>query len=130
MAQLILNGVVTGLIVALPAIALSLTFAILKFPNFAIGAMLTFAAYIAWALNTLAGVPLVGDSLRDLECAEAVGALPILVKTGKGPKTLSQLETAQAAGKLLQTLVFDDLAAFTESLLRGDLQDAVAASRG
>ena len=41
MAQLILNGVVTGLIVALPAIALSLTFAILKFPNFAIGAMLT-----------------------------------------------------------------------------------------
>ena len=75
-------------------------------------------------------MPLVGDSLRDLECAEAVGALPILVKTGKGPKTSSQLETAQAAGKLLQTLVFDDLAAFTESLLRGDLKDAVAASRG
>ena len=78
----------------------------------------------------LAGVPLVGDSLRDLECAEAVGALPILVRTGKGPRTLPQLEDAQAAGKLLRTVVFDDLAAFTESLLRGDLEDAIAASRG
>ena len=34
------------------------------------------------------------------------------------------------AGKLLGTVVFDDLAAFTESLLRGNLEDAIAASRG
>ncbi len=72
MAQLFLNGVVTGLIVALPAIALSLTFAILKFPNFAIGAMLTFAAYIAWALNTLAGVPLVAAAALTLVLFPAV----------------------------------------------------------
>lgn len=30
----------------------------------------------------------VGDSLRDLQAAESVGAKPILVKTGKGEKTL------------------------------------------
>jgi D-glycero-D-manno-heptose 1,7-bisphosphate phosphatase len=35
----------------------------------------------------LAGVPVVGDSLRDLESAVAVGAQPILVLTGKGKKT-------------------------------------------
>lgn len=35
----------------------------------------------------LAGVPVVGDSLRDLESAVAVGAQPILVLTGKGRKT-------------------------------------------
>jgi len=52
------------------------------------------------------------------------------VRTGKGPRTLPQLEDAQAAGKLLGTVVFDDLSAFTESLLRGDLEDAIAASRG
>ena len=51
--QLIISGIGTGLIVALPAIALSLTFGILRFPNFAIGAMLTFAAYMAWVLNVI-----------------------------------------------------------------------------
>jgi len=35
----------------------------------------------------LTGVPAVGDSLRDLEAAAAVGAQPILVLTGKGAKT-------------------------------------------
>ena len=63
MAQLLVNGLVTGLIVALPALALSLTFGILRFPNFAIGAMLTAAAYLAWVLNFYGGVPLVAAAL-------------------------------------------------------------------
>lgn len=37
--------------------------------------------------TNLAEVPVVGDSLRDLQCAVAVGAQPILVLTGKGEKT-------------------------------------------
>lgn len=61
--QLIVNGIGTGLIVALPAIALTLTFRILRFPNFAIGAMLTFAAYLAWVLNTIAGIPLMASAV-------------------------------------------------------------------
>ena len=36
----------------------------------------------------LAGVPAVGDALRDIEAALAVGAKPLLVKTGKGLRTL------------------------------------------
>ena len=35
----------------------------------------------------LAGVPMIGDSLRDVEAAAAVGAKPWLVLTGKGRKT-------------------------------------------
>lgn len=38
----------------------------------------------------LNGVPAVGDSLRDLQAAQAVGASPILVETGKGRKTLQR----------------------------------------
>jgi D-glycero-D-manno-heptose 1,7-bisphosphate phosphatase len=38
----------------------------------------------------LAGVPAVGDSFRDLEAARAVGAMPILVETGKGRRTLAR----------------------------------------
>lgn len=57
-AQLILNGFVTGLLLALPALALTLIFGILKFPNFAIGSMLTAGAYAAWIGNSLLGMPL------------------------------------------------------------------------
>ncbi len=35
----------------------------------------------------LAGVPMIGDSLRDVEAAVAAGAKPYLVLTGKGRKT-------------------------------------------
>ncbi|MGR9014833.1 MAG: D-glycero-beta-D-manno-heptose 1,7-bisphosphate 7-phosphatase [Gammaproteobacteria bacterium] len=38
----------------------------------------------------LTGMAVIGDSLRDLQAAEAVGASPILVKTGKGQKTLTE----------------------------------------
>lgn len=39
---------------------------------------------------SLNGMAVVGDSLRDLQSAQAVGASPMLVKTGKGKKTLDQ----------------------------------------
>jgi D-glycero-D-manno-heptose 1,7-bisphosphate phosphatase len=59
----------------------------------------------------LTGVPIVGDSLRDLEAATVLGASPHLVLTGKGQKTLD-------AGVLpAGTVVHADLMAFTKSLL-------------
>jgi D-glycero-D-manno-heptose 1,7-bisphosphate phosphatase len=38
----------------------------------------------------LAGVPAIGDSLRDIEAAAAAGAAPMLVETGKGARTLDR----------------------------------------
>ena len=59
----------------------------------------------------LTGVPIVGDSLRDLEAATVLGASPHLVRTGKGQKTVE-------AGILpAGTVVHADLMAFTKSLL-------------
>lgn len=52
----------------------------------------------------LAGVPSVGDSLRDLQAAAAAGAQPILVLTGKGAKTKS------AGAMPDNTIVFSNLA--------------------
>lgn len=62
---------------------------------------------IARRMNmSLEGVPMVGDSLRDLQAAAAAGARPVLVLTGKGRKT-------RAAGGLPEgTAIFADLAAF------------------
>jgi D-glycero-D-manno-heptose 1,7-bisphosphate phosphatase len=49
------------------------------------GLLKAFAADFHVDLTTVA---VIGDSLRDLQAAEAVGAKPILVKTGKGRQTL------------------------------------------
>lgn len=38
----------------------------------------------------LQGIPMIGDSERDLQAARAVGGRPILVKTGNGLKTLEE----------------------------------------
>ena len=60
----------------------------------------------------LQGVPAVGDSPRDLAAAVLVGATPMLVKTGKGEKTL-------AADNLPPgTRVFADLAAVADELIQ------------
>ncbi len=62
----------------------------------------------------LTGVPAVGDALRDLQAARAVGAVPYLVRTGKGARTL-------AAGEgLADVAVFADLHALVEHLLRAE----------
>ena len=59
----------------------------------------------------LKGVPCVGDALRDLEAAEAVGGQPILVLTGKGEKT-------RAGGTMpRKTQVFADLAEVSRHLV-------------
>jgi D-glycero-D-manno-heptose 1,7-bisphosphate phosphatase len=59
----------------------------------------------------LRGVPVVGDSLRDLQVAESVDAWPLLVKTGKGKKTLA------AGGLPKNTTVFTDLTEAVDQLL-------------
>ena len=68
---------------------------------------------ISRRFNTpLLGVPSIGDALRDLKASESVGALPILVKTGKGQRTLD------AGGLPESTLVFPDLAAAVKQILQ------------
>jgi D-glycero-D-manno-heptose 1,7-bisphosphate phosphatase len=59
----------------------------------------------------LQGVPIIGDSLRDLQAAQQVGANPILVKTGKGERTLAKGEGLDGIP------VYDNLAAAVSALL-------------
>jgi len=64
--------------------------------------------------SELTGVPCVGDSLRDLQAAEAVGAQPMLVLTGKGEKTLRDGDFPR------NTVIFPDLAFAVSALLVGE----------
>ena len=62
----------------------------------------------------LTGVPCIGDSLRDLVSADAVGGEPMLVLTGKGEKTLREGNFPK------NTVIFPDLAFAVSALLAGE----------
>jgi len=64
---------------------------------------------------SLHGVPAIGDSLRDLQAAQAVGALPLLVLTGKGLLTQRKLVDSTA-----DVPVFENLAAAVDALLESE----------
>ncbi len=73
----------------------------------------------------MSGVPAVGDSMRDLQAAQEVGALPVLVKTGKGKKTLKMLKKNDSPLSPEEVIDFKDLASFTDALLAGDLDETI-----
>ncbi len=59
---------------------------------------------------SLAGVPLVGDKVGDMELARRVGARPILVLTGYGQATLASLNDTEVE-------TFSDLASAASALI-------------
>jgi D-glycero-D-manno-heptose 1,7-bisphosphate phosphatase len=65
----------------------------------------------------LADVPVVGDSLRDLQAGAAVGCRPHLVRTGKAAQ-LDDAQIAQLCGQVAGTQVHADLKAFAEFLIQ------------
>jgi branched-subunit amino acid ABC-type transport system permease component len=71
-AQYIFNGIVTGGILALPAVAFSLLWRLLRFPNFAVSTYLTVGAFAAFALNRGLGWPIEAAWLAALATTGAV----------------------------------------------------------
>tara|TARA_R110000787_G_scaffold20281_8_gene60353 strand:- start:328 stop:873 length:546 start_codon:yes stop_codon:yes gene_type:complete len=59
---------------------------------------------------SLEGVPFVGDSLSDIQAAQAAGARPILVRSGKGRRT-------ESGPGLEGVPIYDDLAAYVAECL-------------
>ncbi len=59
----------------------------------------------------LKNVPVIGDSLKDLQAAAAVGAIPILVLTGNGQATRTNPEVPA------DTRIFENLAAAVDALV-------------
>ncbi len=67
----------------------------------------------------LSKVPAVGDSVRDLQAGAAAGALPHLVRTGKGA-ALDEAGIAAIQAQVPAALVHADLAAFATHLMLGE----------
>jgi len=64
-------------------------------------------------LSDCSDIIVVGDSLRDLQAAQAVNAKPYLVRTGKGERTIKKGEGLEGIS------VYNDLSDFVNQLLDG-----------
>jgi len=73
--QALINGVMAGTLIAVPAIGFTAIFAVLRFPNFAVASYATVGAFAAWWANTALGLPVVPALLIAFLAAGAVGVV-------------------------------------------------------
>ena len=66
--------------------------------------------------TSLANVLFVGDNINDIKAARAAGAMPVLVKTGKGEQTAGLI----AENDSMNIPVYENLADLVNSILEGN----------
>jgi len=72
-AQLVLNGIMAGTILAVPAIGLTSIYAVLRFPNFALASHATVGAFAGYLANVQLGLPILPSVLCAFLAAGLVG---------------------------------------------------------
>ncbi|WP_430912945.1 branched-chain amino acid ABC transporter permease [Methylobacterium sp. sgz302541] len=107
--QLLLNGAVSGLLLALPALAVSLTFGILKFPNFAVGGSLTLGAYAGWVFNTQFGFQIAAAALL---AAATVALVSVLLDIAVFGRLREQGSIALMVASMGVSLILENLCRF------------------
>jgi neutral amino acid transport system permease protein len=113
LAQLMINGLALGSIIALAAVGLTLTYGILRLPNFAHGDLVTLGAYLTLSAN-LMGLP--------VPIAIVVGALGSIIFVLITEKLLWQPMRSQRATMTTLIIISIGLALF---LRNGILQNIV-----
>ena len=73
--QLLVNGVLYGSLLALPAIGFTTIFAVLRFPNFAVASIATLGAFAGWVANVPLGLPILVAVVAAFIVAGVVGVL-------------------------------------------------------
>jgi branched-chain amino acid transport system permease protein len=121
--QALVNGLVSGTLLAVPAIGFTAMFAVLRFPNFSVSGIATlgaFAGYIAYA----AGLELVGSLAVAFIVAGAVGLffdraahLP-LVKQGALPAAIASIASGLVLENLIRLGFGNDLRGFDRPIAR------------
>jgi branched-chain amino acid transport system permease protein len=71
--QLLVNGVMAGAILALPAIGLTSIYAVLRFPNFAVASHATIGAFAGYVANVTFGLPIAASIVVAFLVAGSVG---------------------------------------------------------
>jgi branched-chain amino acid transport system permease protein len=73
--QLVVNGVMTGTILAVPAIGLTAIYAVLRFPNFALASHATIGAFAGYLGNVVLGLPVMPSLGLAFLVAGGIGVL-------------------------------------------------------
>lgn len=122
--QALINGVIAGTILAVPALGFTAIFAVLNYPNFAIGALATVGAYAGWIGNTVFGLPMMA-ALPLAFAAAAVAGLALqwaAVKPLESAGALMMAIASLAAGLVIENMLRfgfgNDLRGFDLPLLR------------
>ena len=106
-AQALVNGIMTGALIAIPAIGFSAIFAVLRYPNFAIASYATIGAFAGWWANTTLGLPVVAMLLVAFVVAGMVGvaAEDIALKRLRPNGALAVAIASLALNLILENLV-------------------------
>src|SRR5580704_17661769 len=104
LAQLVVNGVITGTILALTGVGATLVFGIQRIANFAHGEYLTFAAYLGFVLNTVFDQSIVLAMLGAALLALLVHFLVLKPLSGRGLVAMSLITVG--LGLMLRDAVF------------------------
>ncbi len=109
LAQAIVNGLLSGALIAVPAIGFTTIFAVLRFPNFAVAAYATVGAFAGWWVNTRLGLGVVPVLLAAFAVAGLVGVasehVTLKPLRGSGPLTV-------AIGSIALNLVLENVIRF------------------
>jgi len=73
--QLLLNGLMAGTVLAVPAIGFTAIYAVLRFPNFTVASHATIGAFAGYVVNTSFGVPLAAAVVVAFLVAGGAGVL-------------------------------------------------------
>ncbi len=121
--QALINGLVSGALLAVPAIGFTAMFAVLRFPNFSVSGISTlgaFAGYVAYG----AGLQLVGSLVVAFMIAGAAGLfldrvahLP-LVKQGALPAAIASIASGLVLENVIRLGFGNDLRGFDRPIAR------------
>jgi len=105
--NLLLNGLIEGLVVALPALAMTLVMGVNRFPNAAAGDFMTTGAYVAVAVQLLGGLPLWAAALAAMAVTAllSAGSYALIFRKLAGQPMVSSLLAAIGLGFVLRSLI-------------------------
>lgn len=106
-ANLLINGLIEGLVVALPALAMTLVMGVNRFPNAATGDLMTTGAYAAVAVQMLGGVPLWLAAIASVAVTAVVsaGSYQLIFRKLAGRPMVASMLAAIGLGFLLRSLI-------------------------
>ncbi|RMH52972.1 MAG: branched-chain amino acid ABC transporter permease, partial [Alphaproteobacteria bacterium] len=107
--QLLVNGIITGALLAIPAIGFTAIFAVLRFPNFAVASHATIGAFAGYVANVWLGLP----AAPALAAAFAVAGLVGMITDELALKPLRPHGALTAAiASIALTIVLENIVRF------------------